>query len=1291
MRLSQLFVELKLASDNYNNGLRAAQREAKAFENSVKPMQKALADVEAGFKSAGKTLIVAFTAPIAAIAGVGVAFNAMQEQAQIAFTTMLGDGRKAKAFLDDLKDFAAKTPFEFPDLVRASQRLMAMGFAANEVKPLLTSVSDAVAGLGGGAAEIDAITLALGQMIGRGKIATQEMNQLTERGIPAWAILGKSMNLSRQALQDLVEKGLVPAGKAVEALLEGMNEKFGGMTALQSQSFKGMVSTIKDETRFLAGELTEGLFEVIKGPMGVAVDALHELRTATEGWSNETKTAAAVVAGLVAAAGPLLFVVGTLAGSLNNLILVSAKLPALFAAIGGAATVAAVGVGALGAAIGIGIGAFVNYLIEGTRVERWLDAFTTQALKSFIGEWGAAAEAQELAAFTANAVAKAQANHTAVTKTATVAELELAGAFKGLQGPAGTVLDIVKEMIEAKTRAKTAFDDFRKAVDKVKESVTGNAEADRALVQAVKELQATHVPMVQILDKLGARVTELVPEFKKYADAVEKAASDLEMWSDIATVANTRFDEQARAFERMNRHYEEVIALSQEATQAQMEWNVALEKLIAISEQIPRSLPLPTVPPELITTPGSPTPGGMDLPGVLDKMKNAAKDIFGGDWVRNSMSAIVGVANAFGGQVARIVNQVEGIISSLASGDIWGAIARGAGMIVNAITSAFGRGRKAANEFVQGTQNPATDAIKALFDGLENAKAMGTLTVAETERARDAFEKLWTDFQSQAREAGTVGQQALATMTPFVASWREWLDGLEGAAVDLEHMNAVFAKAGQVTMAATGFDVLEDAIQALLDTGQSTAHIVHFLGSEITDMAETMRILGIAIPPATQAMLELIEAAKAVERIGEIDTELADVFDSLADALRSKLDAIDQAIDTSTSNITEWTSEIDGLSRSFAEQSKVLQDASHWQKEYDNAIRESANELKRITDERKSAEERIANLTEQIERDRLTRAVEQAKARAGITETLIETITTGLTRGGHAFTAINRTRSLAGGGGGDSGAAEAALAQFEARIREQQRQARVTELAQLRTALPEIIARQREAEQAYAKASVAAQEAIHTAQQELRARIELNEQRREELRELIPLERERIAMLESQRTATLALMETLGIARLREFEEISNTINGLIDRANALVAERQELSRLPGVTAQATAAISAFIASLRSVAQQQVQAQVSAIAAATTRYGTPLAPHMPLPSYDVGVASVPVDQIAQVHKGERILSKDDNAALLALLRELIAVCRANKDTYLDLHKVSAVMNNGVEHGSIKLTASHVKR
>lgn len=391
--LKYLNVQLRLQVDDFNKGVRQAQREAAELQKTLKPTATILSDLGKTAKSAGVVLSAALTAPIAAVAGLGLSFNAMQEQAQVAFTTMLGDGKKAATFLSDLKDFAATTPFEFPDLVAASQRLMAMGFEAKKVRPILESVGDAAAGMGKGSDAIFSMTKALSDMQAKGKVSTQELNQLAEVGINAGQILADAMGKSRAAFQDLVEKGAVPAGKSIEIILDSMNKQFGGMMAKQSQTFSGLISTIKDESRFLAGELTEGLFNALKGPLSQLASFLHDIRMRMDGLSDSTKATILVLGGIAAAAGPALFIFGQLAQSLSAILLIAPKvaaalksvvvltgvaeaasllsmvrsyrdLGAALSLIAETSIVAKAGLVGVAIAVGYGIGMIANYALE---------------------------------------------------------------------------------------------------------------------------------------------------------------------------------------------------------------------------------------------------------------------------------------------------------------------------------------------------------------------------------------------------------------------------------------------------------------------------------------------------------------------------------------------------------------------------------------------------------------------------------------------------------------------------------------------------------------------------------------------------------------------------------------------------------------------------------------------------------------------------------------------------------------------------------------------------------------
>lgn len=189
-RLERANKELALATDAATN---AAERQSSVFGRASTALAKVsavsgsagqkLSSAGSSLMSMGSTLTQGVTVPIAA-ATAGVLGFALQtasaaETTEVSFTTMLGSAEAANDMMGQLADFAAHTPFELSGLQTATRQLLAYGFTAEDIIPMLTNVGDATAALGTGQAGIEAVTRALGQMQTRGKVSAEEMLQLT--------------------------------------------------------------------------------------------------------------------------------------------------------------------------------------------------------------------------------------------------------------------------------------------------------------------------------------------------------------------------------------------------------------------------------------------------------------------------------------------------------------------------------------------------------------------------------------------------------------------------------------------------------------------------------------------------------------------------------------------------------------------------------------------------------------------------------------------------------------------------------------------------------------------------------------------------------------------------------------------------------------------------------------------------------------------------------------------------------------------------------------------------------
>jgi tape measure domain-containing protein len=317
------------AADRAVDGLRQTVRAADDAGKSFRAMGETLTKT-------GTAMSVGITAPLGAVAALGLSFDAMGEQAQVAFTKMLGSGEQATAFLNQLKDFAAATPFEFPDLQESAKRLLAMGFAAKDVVPMLTDVGDAVAGVGGSKEVLNGVVLALGQMQAKGKVSAEEMNQLAERGIPAWKYVADAIGTDIPTAMKKAEAGAIAADVAIKAIRGGMQQDFGGMMAEQSQTMLGVISTIKDVGTQMAGTALLPAFTALRDGLRSVADALPAIQAAFNAIPEPIRTFIVAFAAAAAAAGPLILAAGALMTAMATV-----SLPVVAVAAGVAALAAA--------------------------------------------------------------------------------------------------------------------------------------------------------------------------------------------------------------------------------------------------------------------------------------------------------------------------------------------------------------------------------------------------------------------------------------------------------------------------------------------------------------------------------------------------------------------------------------------------------------------------------------------------------------------------------------------------------------------------------------------------------------------------------------------------------------------------------------------------------------------------------------------------------------------------------------------------------------------------------------
>lgn len=97
--------------------------------------------------------------------------------AQIGFSTLLGDSA-GQAMMDQIDEFARKTPFKTSGVISNVQKMMAYGWDVDRVIEDMETIGDAAAATGKGDQGLESIVYALSEIRSKGKLSTAELLQV---------------------------------------------------------------------------------------------------------------------------------------------------------------------------------------------------------------------------------------------------------------------------------------------------------------------------------------------------------------------------------------------------------------------------------------------------------------------------------------------------------------------------------------------------------------------------------------------------------------------------------------------------------------------------------------------------------------------------------------------------------------------------------------------------------------------------------------------------------------------------------------------------------------------------------------------------------------------------------------------------------------------------------------------------------------------------------------------------------------------------------------------------------
>ena len=177
------------------------------------------------------------------------------EQLRVAFTSMLGSEEAALDMVKQLTDFTAKTPFQLQGVGAAAKLLLGFGVASDDIIDNLQFLGDIASGAG---IPLKDLAQIYGKTLAKGKAQTEELNQLSERGVPILQALvdlaaDYGNEISKEDVYKAAERGTIKFATIEEALRRMTAEGglFNNQMEAQSRTLFGLASTVRDNL-FLA-------------------------------------------------------------------------------------------------------------------------------------------------------------------------------------------------------------------------------------------------------------------------------------------------------------------------------------------------------------------------------------------------------------------------------------------------------------------------------------------------------------------------------------------------------------------------------------------------------------------------------------------------------------------------------------------------------------------------------------------------------------------------------------------------------------------------------------------------------------------------------------------------------------------------------------------------------------------------------------------------------------------------------------------------------------------------------
>lgn len=257
-------------------GIKEAENTVSKSENKFGSSAKNIAGKVGGaLATVGKAAVAAGAAAVTAIGGViatGGFDRAMNvEQAQFKLKGLGHDAESVDAIMKNALASVKGTAYGLGDAATVAASVVAAGVKpGQELERTLKLIGDAAAISGRDMTEMGAI---FNKVAAAGKLTGQELNQLTDSGIPVLQLLGDSLGKTTDEVREMVSAGKVGFAEFQNAIEKGM----GGAALTMGETFSGALANVKAAMSRLGETIMTPMAQGLTPVLGILISMFDDI------------------------------------------------------------------------------------------------------------------------------------------------------------------------------------------------------------------------------------------------------------------------------------------------------------------------------------------------------------------------------------------------------------------------------------------------------------------------------------------------------------------------------------------------------------------------------------------------------------------------------------------------------------------------------------------------------------------------------------------------------------------------------------------------------------------------------------------------------------------------------------------------------------------------------------------------------------------------------------------------------------------------------------------------------